>query len=108
MCPQLLSHVWLCIPMDCSLQGSSVHGIFLSGLLFPTPGDLPGPGVEMASLPSPVLVGRFFTTSATWKTFQAQVKQRRLSTEELMLSSCGAREDSWESFGQQGDQNSQT
>ena len=23
-----LSHVWLCNPMDCSLPGSSVHGIF--------------------------------------------------------------------------------
>ena len=24
----MLSHVWLCNPMDCSLSGSSVHGIF--------------------------------------------------------------------------------
>ena len=30
--------------------------------------------------------------------------QRRLSTEELMLSNCGAGEDSQESLGQQGDQ----
>ena len=30
-----------------------------------------------------------------------------LSTEELMLSSCGAGEDSWKSLGLQGDQNSQ-
>ena len=29
--------------------------------------------------------------------------QRRLSAEELMLSNCGAREDSWESLGLQGD-----
>ena len=29
---------------------------------------------------------------------------RRLSTEELMFSNCGAWEDSWESLGQQGDQ----
>ena len=29
---------------------------------------------------------------------------RRLSTEELMLSNCGAGEDSWESLGLQGDQ----
>ena len=26
----VLSHVWLCDPMDCSPQGSSVHGIFLT------------------------------------------------------------------------------
>ena len=33
---------------------------------------------------------------------------RRLSTEEVMLSICGAGEDSSESFGQQGDQTSQS
>ena len=32
---------------------------------------------------------------------------RRLSTKELMLSNCGAGEDSRESLGQQGDQSSQ-
>ena len=31
-----------------------------------------------------------------------------LSAEELMLSNCGAGEDSWESYGQQGDQTSQS
>ena len=40
----------LCNPMDCSLPGSSVHGIlqarYWSGLLWPPPGDLPNPGVE--------------------------------------------------------------
>ena len=30
--------------------------------------------------------------------------ERRLSAEELMLLSCGAGEDSWESLGLQGDQ----
>ena len=34
--------------------------------------------------------------------------QRRLSTKELMLSNCGAREDSRESLGQQGHQTSQS
>ena len=53
--------------MDCSLPGSSVHGILqariLEGLPFPTPGDLPNPGVELgspelqaSSLPSEPLV----------------------------------------------------
>ena len=36
--------------MDCSLPGSSVRGIsqarILSGLLFPSPGDHPDPGIE--------------------------------------------------------------
>ena len=38
-----------CHSMDCSLPGFSVHGIFqarvLSGLPFPSPGDLPDPGI---------------------------------------------------------------
>ena len=36
------------------------------GKPFSTPGDLPDPGIEPASLPSPALAGGFFTTSATW------------------------------------------
>ena len=35
-----------------------------SGLPFPTPGDLPRPGIEPAS---PALVGRFFTTEPPGK-----------------------------------------
>ena len=38
---------------------------YWSRLPFPTPGDLPGTGIEPASLASPVLTGGFFTTSAT-------------------------------------------
>ena len=34
---------------------------------FPSPGDLPNPGIKTASLMSPALAGRFFTTSATWE-----------------------------------------
>ena len=43
----------LCNPMDCSLWGSSIHGIsrqdYWSGLPFPSPGDLPDPGIEPGS-----------------------------------------------------------
>ena len=43
----------LCDPMDCSLSGSSVHGIFQqeywSALPFPSPRDLPDPGFELGS-----------------------------------------------------------
>ena len=38
-----------------------------SVLPFPSPGDLPHPGIEPTSLGSPSLAGRFFTTSATQK-----------------------------------------
>ena len=33
---------------------------YLSGLPFPTPGDLPDPGIELVSLMSSVLAGEFF------------------------------------------------
>ena len=36
-----------------------------SGLLFPSPGDLPNPGIEPASLVSPALAGGFFTTESS-------------------------------------------
>ena len=43
----------LCDFMDCNPPGSSVHGIFRqeywSGLPFPSPGDLPDPGIEPRS-----------------------------------------------------------
>ena len=35
---------------------------YWSGLPFPSPGDLPEPGIELSSLVSPALGGRFFTT----------------------------------------------
>ena len=38
-----------------------------SGLPFPSAGHLPDPGIKLLSLKSPALVGRFFTTSATWE-----------------------------------------
>ena len=60
----LLLHKWkwkwscsvvfdFCNPVDCSLPGSSVHGFsrqgYWSGLPFPSPGDLPNPGIEPES-----------------------------------------------------------
>ena len=42
---------------------------YWSGLPFPSPRDLPDPGIELASLMSPALAGRFFTTSPTWEDY---------------------------------------
>ena len=54
--------------MDCSPSGSSVPGIsqarIWSRLPFPSPGDLPDPGIEPVS---PALSGRFFTTASPGK-----------------------------------------
>ena len=40
---------------------------YWSGLPFPSLRDLPDPGIEPASLTSPVLAGGFFITSTTWE-----------------------------------------
>ena len=40
---------------------------YCSGMPFPPQGDLPDPGVELASLMSPALAGWFFTISTTWE-----------------------------------------
>jgi len=63
--------------MDYSPPGSSAHGIFQTRILESVampfswgsshPGDLSDPGILLASLASPALAGRFFTTSTTWE-----------------------------------------
>ena len=57
-----------CGPMDCSPPGSSVHGISQagtwSGLPFPSAGDLPNPGIELAY---PALACGFFTSGPPGK-----------------------------------------
>ena len=46
---------------------------YWSGLPFPSPGDLPGPGIEPVPLTSPALAGVFFvvivvfTNNTTWE-----------------------------------------
>ena len=66
------SHVQLCVtPWTVAHQTPLSMGFsrqeYWSGLPCPPPGDLPNPGIEPASLASPTLSGRFFTTSATWE-----------------------------------------
>ena len=53
MCGQSLkSCPGLCDSIDYSLSSSSVHGIlqeYWSGLPYPSPGDLPKPGIKLVS-----------------------------------------------------------
>ena len=44
-----------------------------SGLSFPSPGDLPDPGIETESPASPTLAGRFFTTEPPGKPLERWV-----------------------------------
>ena len=64
----------LCDPMDYSHHAPLSMGFsrqeYWSGLPCPSPGDLPHPGMEPASLTSPPPASRFFTTSATWNITQ--------------------------------------
>ena len=57
-----MGYIWT----ERSAPGSTAHGIILartwSGLTFPTPGDVPGPGIEFASPVALTLAGEFSTT----------------------------------------------
>ena len=71
LCVCAWSCLTLCHPMDCSPLGPLSMGFsrqkYWSGMPFPTPGDLPNPGVEPRSPVPPALAGRSFTTSAAWE-----------------------------------------
>ena len=47
----------------------------------PPPRDLPDPGMEPASLMSPALAGRFFTTSATWEVPKIRIQGSKKKSE---------------------------
>ena len=51
---------------------------YWSGLSFLFPEDLSDPGIKPASLTSPALADRFFTTVATWEALILGEKKRNL------------------------------
>ena len=79
----------LCDLMDCSLPGSSVHGIIQArmlewvAMLSSRRSSRPRDWTCVSYLPA--LAGRFFTTSATWETVanQSQLKQSSLKNPRL-------------------------
>ena len=66
MCVYTKSCLALFDPMDVARQAPLFVGFsrqeYWSGLPFPSPGDLPNPGMEPVSPASPALAGGFFTT----------------------------------------------
>ena len=60
-CPTLLQAHGVC---QAPLSVGSPRQEYWSGLPFPSPGDLPDPGIELTS---PALAGGFFTTEPPWK-----------------------------------------
>ena len=72
ICVPSLSHVpFFATPQTVAHQAPLSMGFsrqeYWSGVPFPTPGDLPDPGVEPKSLSFPALAGRFFTTEPPGK-----------------------------------------
>ena len=64
--PRTEAH-WVPLSMGCSRQE------YWTGLPFPSPGDLPDPGIEPRS---PALAGRFFTTVPLVKPTVVRVRVR--------------------------------
>ena len=68
LCVCMLSHVWLCNPMDCSLPGSSVHGISQARILlcvaisFSRESPWPRDRIQVSCI-----AGRFFNCCTTWE-----------------------------------------
>ena len=72
VCAQLLSRVWLFVtPWTVACQASLSMGFsrqeYCSGFPFPSPLDLPDPGIKPESPVSPALAGWFFYHRATWE-----------------------------------------
>ena len=63
---QLFVTLWT-IACQTPLSTGFLRQEYWSGLLSPSPGDLPDPGIEPASLMSLALAGRFFITSTDWR-----------------------------------------
>ena len=59
---QLFATLWT-VAHQAPLSMGSSRQEYWSGLSFPSPGDLPNPGIEPMCLMSPALADRFFTTS---------------------------------------------
>ena len=75
----------LCDLMGCSPLASSVHGIsqtrILGWVTFPSPGDLPDPGIKPMSS---ALAGGFFTTG-----YQGSPSMNFICPQIIVLKGCG-------------------
>ena len=83
-CVQVFVSLWTVayqapLPMGFSRQE------YWSGLPCPPPGDHPNPGLELTSLKSYALAGRFFTTNTTWEACKSTILQQKLSSTALRL-----------------------
>ena len=89
-CPVAQSCPTLCDPMDCIVCQAPLSMEFSrqeywSGLPFPSPGNLPDPGIKLVSPESPALARGFFTTSATWEATYPQKETGNQKGSKIML-----------------------
>ena len=89
--------------MDCSLPGSSVHGVLQARVLewvaIFSSRDLPNPRIKPTPLISPALAGAFFTPSTTWKVLKVKVK---VKVAQFCLSLCDPKDCSLPRFSVHG------
>ena len=72
-CVQLLATPWT-VAHKAPLSMGFSRQEYWSRLPFPSPGDLPDPGIEPMSLVSPALAGRFLTTEPHGKPYESNIK----------------------------------
>ena len=65
-CVWLFATLWI-VACQAPLSMGFSRQEYWSGLPSPPPGSLPYPGIEVMSLMSPALSGRFFTSSTSWE-----------------------------------------
>ena len=88
LCHAMLSHFSLvCLfvtPWTVARQAPLSMGFsrqeYWNGLQFPSPEDLPNPGIEPAPLVSPALAGVFFITSVMWEAQSSTMHHLKNST----------------------------
>ena len=74
-CEHELSHIFATHQGPLSMEFSRQE--HWSGLPFPSPRDLPSPGIELSSLVSPASAGRLFTAEPLGKPFWPRVLEKR-------------------------------
>ena len=95
VCSVIQSCLILCHPLDCSppvsLSMEFFRQEYWSWLLFPTPGDLPDPGIETASPASHALASKSFTTKLAGKSsliFIGRIKFNRTIYHQSLVELC--------------------
>ena len=83
-CVQLCATLWTVAHQTPLSMGFSKQE-YWGGLPCSPTGDLPNPGIKSASLMSPALAGRFFTTSTTWEALNKPICEYKLCDFDFIL-----------------------